>query len=170
MSTASARLESWFRALTVLTNESVDGGVVLKRVIRRGVQRTRKWLHEEEPIAAPIPTPDGAYERLNQVFADLAVSTEHRPHFAWGILYAAHLAKTLSITRISALEFGVAGGNGLLSMEAVSTAVGKILDVEIDVYGFDTGVGFPSRRTTGICPTSIVSRRIRWIKPSCAAA
>jgi hypothetical protein len=116
---------------------------VLKKVIRGGVQRTRKWLQEEEPIAAPIPTPDWAYERLNQVFADLAVSTEHRPHFAWGILYAAHLAKTLGITRISALEFGVAGGNGLLSMEAVSTAVGKLLDVEIDVYGFDTGVGLP---------------------------
>ena len=116
---------------------------MLKRVLRRGVQSTRRWLQEDGQIPAPPREPDWAYERLNQVFAELATHPEHRAHVTWGMLYAAHLAKNLGIRRISAIEFGVAGGNGLLSMEAVSTAVGNLLGVEIDVYGFDTGAGLP---------------------------
>ncbi|MHC4129678.1 MAG: hypothetical protein ACYSUA_16250, partial [Planctomycetota bacterium] len=42
-------------------------------------------------------------------------------------------------TRISALEFGVAGGNGLLALERAAMRLAEIFGVEIDVYGFDSG-------------------------------
>ena len=51
--------------------------------------------------------------------------------------------KSLGIKRISTMEFGVAGGNGLLSLEHVALGVERHLGVEIEVYGFDTGVGLP---------------------------
>jgi len=38
------------------------------------------------------------------------------PAYAYGMLNAAIQAKELGLTRISAIEFGVAGGNGMLAM------------------------------------------------------
>lgn len=66
-----------------------------------------------------------------------------RPHFAWGILQAAHMARTLGYKKISVIEFGVAGGNGLVAMENVAEWVEKQLGLGIEVYGFDTGRGLP---------------------------
>ena len=67
-----------------------------------------------------------------------------RPHYAYCILSAARLARSLGIERISVLEFGVAGGNGLLNMENIVGKVEKYLGIEIDIFGFDTGSGMPS--------------------------
>src|SRR3989442_47546 len=47
--------------------------------------------------------------------------------------------KTLGYTRISVLEFGVAGGRGLLNLEYHAQPVESLLSIEIDVYGFDAG-------------------------------
>ena len=47
------------------------------------------------------------------------------------------------MSRISAIEFGVAGGNGLVELERIATEVSAVYGVEIDVFGFDTGVGLP---------------------------
>ena len=66
-----------------------------------------------------------------------------RPHFVWGVLQSAHLAKAIGIDRISVIEFGVAGGNGLLSLEKAAQKVEPIFGIRIDVYGFDTGAGLP---------------------------
>jgi hypothetical protein len=69
---------------------------------------------------------------------------EHRPAYAYATLQAARLAKKLGIMRISIIEFGVAGGNGLLNLEHHAREVEKVTDVAIDVYGFDTGEGLPA--------------------------
>lgn len=66
-----------------------------------------------------------------------------RPHYAWGVLNAAFLARALGIPRISAIEFGVAGGNGLVVLESIAEKVGAAFGVTIDVYGFDSGAGYP---------------------------
>jgi hypothetical protein len=66
-----------------------------------------------------------------------------RPHFAYGVYKAADQARALGISRISAIEFGCAGGNGLLALEAVADEVSSELGVEIDIYGFDMGEGLP---------------------------
>ena len=48
------------------------------------------------------------------------------------------------IPAISAIEFGVAGGSGLLALEREAAAVEAELGVAIKVYGFDNGpAGLP---------------------------
>src|SRR5947209_14994620 len=37
-----------------------------------------------------------------------------RPQYLWPVLHCAHAAHALGLPRVGALEFGVAGGNGLL--------------------------------------------------------
>ena len=56
---------------------------------------------------------------------------------------AAKLAKKLGHNRISVIEYGVAGGRGLLILEEYVTEIKKLLGVEIEIYGFDTGKGLP---------------------------
>jgi hypothetical protein len=42
------------------------------------------------------------------------------------------------------LEFGVAGGRGLLSLEYHAREIARELEIDIDIYGFDTGKGLPT--------------------------
>jgi len=66
-----------------------------------------------------------------------------KPHYE-SILYEGCLeAKKLGIKKVSALELGVAGGNGMVSLEKYKKKIQKVLDIEIDIYGFDTGYGLP---------------------------
>jgi len=66
-----------------------------------------------------------------------------RGHYAYCMMNAAILAQSLGHTRISAIEFGVAGGNGLRFMCDFADEVLKLTGVTIDCYGFDTGSGMP---------------------------
>jgi hypothetical protein len=66
-----------------------------------------------------------------------------RPHYAYCVYNAAQLAKKLGYPRISILEFGVAGGNGLVNFEYHAEEISKLTSVEIEIYGFDTGEGLP---------------------------
>jgi hypothetical protein len=66
-----------------------------------------------------------------------------RPHYAYGIYQAAFLAEKLGIKSISVVEFGVAGGNGLVAMERIAVKIGAHYGLNIDVYGFDSGTGMP---------------------------
>lgn len=66
-----------------------------------------------------------------------------RPHYAYCMLRAAELARRLGHDRISAIEFGVAGGNGLAFMCAFAPEVKAATGVTVDCYGFDTGEGMP---------------------------
>lgn len=66
-----------------------------------------------------------------------------RPHYGYCLFHAARLAVKLGIRRISALEFGVAGGNGLLNLEHHARKISRLMPIEIEIYGFDTGEGLP---------------------------
>jgi hypothetical protein len=66
-----------------------------------------------------------------------------RAAYAWSVLQAARSAEGLGMERISALEFGVAGGNGLLALEVAAEHAEALTGVGIDVFGFDTGGGLP---------------------------
>jgi len=66
------------------------------------------------------------------------------PQYAYGVYWSALLAKRLKIPRITAIEFGVAGGRGLLALEKASAEIASALGVTIDVVGFDSGEGMPS--------------------------
>ena len=67
-----------------------------------------------------------------------------RPHFAYGMYHGADQARALGLDAISVLEFGVAGGNGLVAMEELAGQITAELGVRIEIYGFDTGAGMPA--------------------------
>ena len=69
-----------------------------------------------------------------------------RMHYAYILYQAAKLASALGQKRISAIEFGVAGGSGLRWLERHAEAIERIFPVEIEIYGFDTGAGLPAPR------------------------
>jgi hypothetical protein len=64
-----------------------------------------------------------------------------RPHYLVGTLFAAARARVQRIPEISVIEFGVAGGNGLLTLQAEAEAVERATGIAIHVYGFDAGPG-----------------------------
>jgi hypothetical protein len=49
----------------------------------------------------------------------------------------------LGVPRITVVEFGVAGGRGLLALEDASIEIERAIGIAIDVVGFDTGKGMP---------------------------
>jgi hypothetical protein len=66
-----------------------------------------------------------------------------RPYYAYGIYQSAIQAKRLGLARMSVIEFGVAGGTGLVIMEQLADLLGKAVGIDIEVYGFDSGSGLP---------------------------
>jgi hypothetical protein len=54
-----------------------------------------------------------------------------------------NLAKVLGIKRVSFIEFGVAGGNGLVAIEDIAKNLEDAFSVHIDVHGFDAIGGMP---------------------------
>lgn len=67
-----------------------------------------------------------------------------RPNYAYGIHRSAELARRLGLEGITAVEFGVAGGAGLIAMERHAAWYADRMDVQIDVVGFDGGTGLPA--------------------------
>ena len=120
----------------------------MKKVVRAALWRARRYiqrLEEEAEESHNYDHDDYAYPWLNSIFMKL-LSEEHgvlKPSYTWGVLHGVHLAKTLGINRVSVIEFGVAGGNGLITLDRVAEKVAAILGVGVDVYGFDTGTGLP---------------------------
>jgi len=88
-----------------------------------------RWLHQRLGLGAyPTGLELGAYERT---------------WYGYCLLQSAYLAQKLGCERIAAIEFGVAGGNGLVALEEHARLVRKTTGMEVAVYGFDTGAGMP---------------------------
>lgn len=66
------------------------------------------------------------------------------PAYAYCVREACRLAARLGVPQISVVEFGVAGGNGLVALEQHARRWSEIFSVGVDVYGFDTGYGLPA--------------------------
>jgi hypothetical protein len=80
-------------------------------------------------------------------FGDYPTKLRHgaipRANYGYCLYNGAKLAKCLGYPRMTAIEFGVAGGNGLLSMENHAEEISKLVGIEIEIYGFDTAEGLP---------------------------
>jgi len=74
----------------------------------------------------------------------IALDGVKRPNYGYALLYAAKQARNLGIKKISAIEFGVAAGTGLIELEKMAEKVTKITKVSIDIFGFDMGTGLPA--------------------------
>lgn len=83
----------------------------------------------------------GIYGYSGQFLTDF--NAIERPHYAYCMMGAARLARRLGIDRISAIEFGVAGGNGLKFMCDFAGEVQRATGVTVDCFGFDSGKGMP---------------------------
>lgn len=129
---------------------------MLKSGIRKAVRRLRRWLEDDPPKTSNTAVPfDHKYDWLAQAFTTVAKDplAARRPAYVWGILQGAALAKVLGYNRISVIEFGVAGGAGLISMERISEAAEQLVGgISIDIYGFDTGEGIPRSMDYRDCP------------------
>ena len=123
----------------------------VKKAIKGAVQKARRYvnsLEEEVNGQRDYSRDDFAYPWLNTLFRSILKDgyAVKKPSYAWGVLHAAHLARALSTERISVIEFGVAGGNGLRALEDVAEKVENVFELGIDVYGFDSGKGLPKPR------------------------
>jgi hypothetical protein len=70
---------------------------------------------------------------------DLILRCQH----AYALLKSADYAKSLGIKSITVIEFGVAAGAGILNICHVAKRVTAATGVEINIVGFDTGLGMP---------------------------
>jgi hypothetical protein len=66
-----------------------------------------------------------------------------RPHYAYGLLEAADQARQAGLDSCTAVEFGVAGGEGLLNLCVLAERVNAATGVKVRIAGFDTGQGMP---------------------------
>jgi hypothetical protein len=121
----------------------------VKRVTKGLLWRARSYIRrldeEVEQNHNDDDHHDYAYPRLNSILIKLLSERRGvlRSNYTWGVLHGVYLAKTLGIKRVSVIEFGVAGGNGLLSLERTAEKIEEVLGIGVDVYGFDTGTGLP---------------------------
>lgn len=68
----------------------------------------------------------------------------HRGYYAYCMILAAETALRMSLTKVSAVEFGVWYGSGLQNMCEIADFIHQTLGVEFSIYGFDTGEGLPT--------------------------
>lgn len=111
------------------------------------MSRFDRYLYQ---LARPVPLrtlavrkllrklPIGSYE------GRLHAGAVHRPSYGWCLYYAARQAKALGYSAITAVELGVAGGNGLVCLCRHRDEIKKALGVEVILAGFDAGTGMPA--------------------------
>ena len=120
---------------------------MLKRALRRSLRKLQKWVREESRRTGD-PAQDEKVYPWNAIFMKLIKEggPGFRANYTWGVLQGVNLAKGLGYNRVSVIEFGVAGGNGLISLEMIAKRIEQLYQTRIDVYGFDTGTGLPEPR------------------------
>lgn len=69
-----------------------------------------------------------------------------RPNYLYGMLRAADCAKYFGLASVTAIEFGVASGSGLLNMVELAEMIREETGVQFRIVGFDTGSGLPAVR------------------------
>jgi hypothetical protein len=123
-----------------------QGGIGQVALLRNKLTKRRVWKHiAQERLTEPLHLNLAslgvlAFGTLRQRVAwDLVV----RPHYAYGVLKAADLAREAGQSRVAVLEFGVASGAGLLNLADLARRVTAETGVEVEVHGFDSGTGMP---------------------------
>jgi hypothetical protein len=139
--------------MIVFENAALDGwrNSIVRAIVKRVRATVQRFLGPSRPATAPVnpySTKDIIPDRserpraaLLQVLKDPVAA--RRKGYAWGVVQGAELAARLGVDCISVLEFGVAGGNGLVALERIAGLAADSYDIVIEVYGFDTGEGLP---------------------------
>jgi hypothetical protein len=124
-----------------VVSEPTRGGL-MRRALRKTNRVAQQLLERCRTSSGPLDQGDGRYT-LNPIYVKVRRQRDCQHGYTWGMVQGVHLAKVLGIDRVSAIEFGVAGGRSLMVLERLADSVQSIFGVTVDVYGFDTGVGLP---------------------------
>lgn len=68
---------------------------------------------------------------------------EYRPHYAYNILKSFQEAERLNYSSFTIIEFGCAGGSGLIDIEYHVKRISRYYKISTKVFGFDAGDGLP---------------------------
>lgn len=121
-------------------------GLDLLRTGRRSVRRrlpdryVHLWVNIRELMLAPPWSYDVAAVELFRAEREARGELDY-PNYLYGLLAAARTAMAVGSSSFSALEFGVAGGNGLRAMERHAQYIEQRLPLTISVFGLDSGAG-----------------------------
>lgn len=69
--------------------------------------------------------------------------TTFRPHYETLIYESSKNAIKLGHNEINVIELGVAGGDGIKTLIKYKKKIEKVLNIKINIIGFDTGTGLP---------------------------
>lgn len=78
------------------------------------------------------------------------------PPYLYGLLAAARTANAAGVKAFTAVEFGVAGGNGLRAMREHADLVGRRYSLDITVVGLDSGAGLLAASDPRDCAFALV--------------
>ena len=115
----------------------------IKRLVRDSARTLKKWSAEPQespPASGPCDHMAAQYTQ-NPLFVSIMSGRPHQ--YVWPSVQAARLAKHLGFDRVSFIEFGVAGGNSLVALEEIAKRLEDYFKINIQVSGFDSGVGMP---------------------------
>jgi hypothetical protein len=103
---------------------------MLRRIVKKGLRVAQDWLRGDDDTRFPDDTPF-AYPSINALHGQITREAPLivRPGYLWGSLHGAYLAKTLGFGSVSLIEFGVAGGNGLVALEMIADRIEHLLGV-----------------------------------------
>jgi hypothetical protein len=115
--------------------------MILKKLFRPhiwkriGIERLTEPVHLN--IASLLVAFFGSFRA--KVAFDLVV----RQHTAYCLLRCADQARALGLSSVTAIEFGVASGAGLLNMAEIASKISKETGIAFKIIGFDTAKGMP---------------------------
>lgn len=109
------------------------------KIIDRSIRRISQPL----PLRSRFIRKLLKYVKIGSFEARLRAGALRRPDYATCLYYAALQAKRLGYSAMTAVELGVAGGKGLLSMCEHAAAIQKEVGIEFVITGFDGGAGLP---------------------------
>ena len=146
--------QDWIGAATAIREAIVRHGGSGRWYFRLGgaleragnVGEAREAYRRAESLSGFEPSLKGVRGRQLSYQERIDLGIMPKASYAYLLFRGAGLAKRLGVKRISAVELGVAGGNGLVAMERHAADIEAMTGVSIDVYGFDTGEGLVAPR------------------------
>jgi hypothetical protein len=117
-----------------------------KRLLPLKTRKSMSELFKRLPMEPPLRVFVWAALHVvpSSVHARNTWGVSGKPAYLLGTLTAAKMAIEQNVSEISVIEFGVAGGSGLLVLQSEAEAVEQATGVKVNVYGFDTGsIGTP---------------------------
>src|SRR4051794_38301387 len=105
-----------------------------RALVGRAARAARDARNGRAPSPPPSPPRPERWDPLqtSALYAScMPNGADTRPQYLWPLLHAAHVARSLGLPAIAALEFGVAGGNGLLALERAAATATELSGTEI---------------------------------------